>query len=140
MIAMIDNGLWKIVKLVEAILNWRPRFILRRRFEEIFGFVPTEKGRVRKFEQDLVDKKLRDLAWSFDRYCKKEEELYRGQGGPDPLKTRDEILELRPQLEWAEAAFWRAWRFANRFGYKVENSFEAYLPASARRRAEATWR
>lgn len=127
MTAIIDA----MVGIAEAVLDWRPRFVLRHQFEKVFGFTPSKKGRIRKLEQQAVSDSTAQLHSVFDLLCQEEEKIYASANryGENPalLAAREKVLELRVKLEAAKHEFWRAHRLARSFGFKVEG--HAYVEA-----------
>lgn len=120
-----------VVDGLKALLDWRPRFVLRHQFEKIFGFAPSKRGRIRKLEQQAVSERLAKLALAFDLLCQDEENLYASANryGEDhsPLAVRRSVLALRPNLEVARQKFWRASNLARRFGFKVEEHIHGHM-------------
>lgn len=113
------------------------RKIKFRKFEKVFGFVPSE-GRIQAAEQGVVDERLRELAEEFDSLCKRQEshragtrpgghkwgELYEVQF----YEVRGEVSTLYLNLQAAKQAFWHAHKIAKKAGFSVKEKYGNYLP------------
>ena len=105
--------------------TWETRSMMQEHFNFSLSSKPDMKG----LEQEIVDSVLTKRAIAFQRACDRQAELQvsppsntKGIG-----KVHSELAMATIRVEARKGDFWMAHRVAREAGFKVRDSFKAYL-------------
>lgn len=109
-----------------AALGWPWRWVQQARFNGIFGFWPAKYPR--SYEQEVVDKKLADLAAEMSDAFTAQEEARRKRS----LSVNVDLKDVDSEVRETKKAFWRAHALAKKFNFDVRERHSDYrLPSWA---------
>ena len=102
----------------------------RSKIREHFNFYPSSKPDTKGFEQRIVDSVLTIRAIVFQRACDQQAEIQASFPLCDPKeieKLHSWLVMATIRVEAKKGDFWEAHRIAREAGYKVQDTYKAYL-------------